>query len=525
MLDRPVAASFGGAHHRDAVAQRGASGWVLDLCLIGAIAWGSIAWSWVGFAGSDDAAYIGAAHTWLHGVPAPSGFFGDLRFPVIWPITGAIALFGDHESSVVLPTVGYALGCLAVTYLGVRLLAGRAAGLLAAVLLAASPLFSGLASTPGDDIPELFFNEISLFLFLYAARRQVGGGWRFYAAGIAAGLAFMTRESTVALLGLYSVLFLVGFGGRRGVYWIMAGGFATVFGAEMAGYTVWTGDPLYRVRLVLAAAQHPDPVLAKGLLDFSAGRVFHISPLIDPFPFALAHPEFGLIFLAGIGAAVWALRQGPPSPPRDIARVASLLAALGFLISAYVLGHLALLPRYFLVPAFCATVMVACWVVAGLWQGHRRLAVGVVAVLLVADLGGKMVMNTAPLFAERALVRLAAQMVQPVHTDPETAYRGTLLYGWAGDAGRVVATPPGPGDLFFFNPRFAGNRTPRTAGINWARYTPQPGWQVMRRVSVPGTALGRVLRWLGLAGEVPHVLAGKIGTALPPVVLFRVGGQ
>lgn len=498
-----------------------AHGALLDVALIGGFALLVFHFAGIGNAGSDDNSYIHAARHWLEHFPYISSFVGNLRLPAILPIPLSMLLLGESETTVALPNLLYALGIVVITYGFLRALADRATSVLAAVLFAASPLVGEMSLTAGVDNCELFFLALSLFTFLYATSRRAGATW-YLAAGAATGLAFLTRESSVALLVFYGVLFLAGFGGRRHVYWLMAAGFLAVFASEILFYLVATGDPLYRIKLVAAAVQSPDPLGAVGIVDFRAVRIFNFSPLIDPLLLALTHPKFALVFWAAAAALVWsAIAAYGHADARRLARLFLLFGAIGGLVTAFVLAHLALIPRYFLVPIWSATVVVALWIRYGVWPRHRLLATAVVAALLVADLVGAAVSNKSPLFAERVLASLAAHSAEPIHTDAETAYRGQLLFDWAGAGDRVTPAAPAPGDLFLHNPKSAAATTPRTQAADWAPYTPRPGWTVLERIAAPQRPLAAALRYCGIDTLLPRALVERMST--PAVILYRVG--
>jgi hypothetical protein len=496
----------------------------LDIALISAVSLLCFYYATVGFLGSDDAAYIGAARRWVHAIPPVSNFFGDLRYPVILPIAGSIMLFGDSETIVALPTLLYAYGTVLATYLGLRSLTNRSTALIAALLLAVSPLLAGWTTTVNDDTCELFFVAVSLFAFFHGTQHRKG--WPvFFLSGVGAGLAFMTRESTVALLAFYGLLFLAGFGGRRGMFWIMAAGFAAVYCSEMSYYAIASGDPLHRLRLVMLAQGKPDPIKAIGAIDLSSGRTFNISPLVDPILFALAHPQFALIFPVGLCVFVASLtRKGSMDvQSRTLFRCWCLFGILSFLVSAYVLSHLALLPRYFLLPLFSSIAAVSIWLGAGTWGGRTWARVATAAALVIAALVGQMISNKSPLYAERVLASSAWASSEVIHTDPETAFRGGLLFEWANVAGKISTDAPGSGDLFLYNPKLAGEPTPRNRQIDTARYTPGDHWIAQQQFVEQPSVFGRMLVTLGLAGQLPTAIVRRITAPNPPVTLYRIG--
>jgi 4-amino-4-deoxy-L-arabinose transferase-like glycosyltransferase len=495
---------------------------VIDVVGISLLMFISFHFANVGFVGSDDAAYIGAARQWVHAIPPVSNFFGDLRYTVILPIAASIMLFGDSEAAAEVPALLYAFATILVTYFGMRSLTDRATAVILAALLAISPLLSGLSTTPGDDVCELFFDIVSFITFFLAVREKSWG--LFFVAGIAAGLGFMSRESTIELLAVYGILFLIGFGGRRYVYWIMAAGFAAVFFTEIAYYALVAGDPLHRIYLVAAAAGKPDPVDAVGAIDLSSNRVFNISLVFDPILYAFTHPQLALaIPLALIVCIlVWLKKPALASGQKTFFLCWCLFGVFSFLMSAYVLCYLNLLPRYFLFPFYCALVAIAIWLRAGLWSAHKSASIAVTVVLVSASILGTAIANRSPLYAERVLASAATKSSATIHTDPETKFRGNDLFRWAGVNDRISSAPPVPGDLFFYNPKFASLRTPRNKGADLTRYNPQSGWVAEDTFAEQPSSLARILTMSGIAGRLPDAIARRIVTPNPAVVLYRI---
>lgn len=494
----------------------------LDFTVISILALGSFIYAGTGFNGSDDAGYIEAARSWVHAIPNVSNFFDDLRYPVILPIAVSIMLLGDSEVTVAIPTLLYAWGCVAITYFGMRSLFDRTTALIAATLLSISPLLAGLATTASVDVCELFFVALSLFAFFVGMQGK--RSWPvFLLSGIAAGLAFMTRESSISLLAFYGTLFLANFGDRRKMFLVMAVGFAIVFGAETAWYAMALGDPLHRIHLVAAAMSRPDPILSVGAVDLSSGRIFNISPLLDPIFFSLTNPVFGLIFVVALFAILLiALARKDSTLSKDpVFRWLSILSVLSFPISAYLLCHLALLPRYFLLPLFTTTLAISIWIRFSLWRQSNWGRIALASSLLIVALIGQMITNKSPLYAERVLTSLASVSNEPIFTDPETKFRGTLLYGWANVSSKVLSTPPPPGSLFLYNPKFAGLSTARSHGSDLSDFAPKSDWVEQKVFVERRSALGRLIVTLGLANYLPVAIARRIIEPNPRVTLYR----
>jgi hypothetical protein len=91
----------------------------------------------------------------------------------------------------------------------------------------------------------------------------------------------------------------------RKYYWVMAGGFLLVAGAEALAMAVLTGDPLHRYTVVFSTQ---GGIPYKGGLE---GDVFNVignvsvHPLLDPALVLFVNHEFALLFYAAIPAGFW----------------------------------------------------------------------------------------------------------------------------------------------------------------------------------------------------------------------------
>src|SRR5579862_5111349 len=75
--------------------------WVIaSLCFAGSV------WvSWIGYLGSDDALYAGAALHWLQFGPTIGTTHFSLRLTTFLPVAAAFELFGVREFPLILPTL------------------------------------------------------------------------------------------------------------------------------------------------------------------------------------------------------------------------------------------------------------------------------------------------------------------------------------------------------------------------------------------------------------------------------------
>lgn len=161
-----------------------------------------------GFFGSDEVTYTESAFKLLHGDWTVSSYVGANRYGVNLPVAAFGALFGQNEFAAALYSLLCSLGEVAlVTYYGARMFGSRA-GVLAGTLLASLPIHVHFAGRMMADAPMALAITASMLLFYDGETR--GGRWRYFVAGVAAGIAFWIKPIIVFYLGvlvLYPLLF------------------------------------------------------------------------------------------------------------------------------------------------------------------------------------------------------------------------------------------------------------------------------------------------------------------------------
>lgn len=485
--------------------------------------------SWTGFTASDDSYYIAAGRGWLHDFPFVAEYFGTMREFVAVPIALSFRLLGDTEFAAVLPTALYFFATVLLTYAALTRLVGPHAAFVAALLMLTVPLFALKATIPSADLPELFFAALSFWMFWWACGRA-RRGWLLFGAGMAAGAAALSHELALALPLFYACLFLVGFRLPRIQYFLILFGFLAVIGLNVAYYWTLTGDPLYRLHLVLEGTTVSVDRVAVPPFHFDDAGNFHIWAGIDPLVMLLGKQEFALLFYLALPAMVWLssrrLELAPGAVERRVlvlARVLTLLAVVSFLFAAVVLMQAKLLPRYFILPAYCGFVVT---MLAGtlLWRA-RRLTLVAVLVLVFAgcNLLAIELDNRNPRFGERALAAFVKSTAEPVYTDPMTADKAENFLMWARVLKvRVRTTPPEPGALYFHNPRntSAPNRLMPPAVM--PLYQPQPHWTRIWIAREEPRLIQRVVDGLGLGPVLPERIYRKLAEPNPPVAVYRL---
>ncbi|MGH7211169.1 MAG: ArnT family glycosyltransferase, partial [Acetobacteraceae bacterium] len=165
---------------------------------------GVVVLSWTGYTESDDSLYAAAAWQWVQDFPFLGINHWGLRHAIVLPMALLFRLFGRSEATLEAPVLFYYAALLVLTFAAVRRTGGWKAGLIGAVLLGATPTLATTTSVVTEDIPEALFVMASLWAF-YAATRD-GRAGLFVLSGLLAGLGFITRETTAALLVAYGVL-------------------------------------------------------------------------------------------------------------------------------------------------------------------------------------------------------------------------------------------------------------------------------------------------------------------------------
>jgi hypothetical protein len=222
--------------------------------------------------GRDDWQYLNAARCWVENGPCLPKDHWQGRWPVIAPIAAMIWVFGESRLTIGLPSLIYAIGCIAlVARLGNRV-ATPPTGYVAALILLVVPIFGIELLGPNAEHPEFFFLLASANLVLEYAKRNSAS--LAFAGGLAWSLAFQVRET--AIIGLPLLAYAIWTLGRRN----LAALFVTVFGASLpliiegVMFMTEVGNPLWRRQLALAHTQTISSELL-GPIDHSRSPFFN----------------------------------------------------------------------------------------------------------------------------------------------------------------------------------------------------------------------------------------------------------
>lgn len=209
-------------------------------------------------AGTDDWEYLHAATCYArHGFCVASTHWAS-RSPLVVPLAGAIAVFGTNKAALALVPAVYSVGALTAFTALVQRQFGRTEAIIAGLVLLATPAFSNGLLRIHVDIPELAWLLASLFALQSRAR---GGGmhWMLLAGG-SAGLAILTRSTSLVALPALAAVLLIGRHSRRDIV-AFGCGLLMPLGLQFLLDSVATADPLHHWRLQLAHTSVPSTEL------------------------------------------------------------------------------------------------------------------------------------------------------------------------------------------------------------------------------------------------------------------------
>jgi len=501
----------------------------IDLTIVLVVGIVMLSMAWVGYVGSDDHSYARGALDWLNHLPHP--YIGDdhwtLRHPVVIPVAVSLALFGFREISLGLPSALLFLLFLGTNYFYLQRFFGAGVALLGTVLLATTPLFVVQATFPQDVIVQLLAVSSSFCLF-YSASRSNGRGRLMFGAGVAAAVAWLTLETTAALLLFYAILFLIGVGVPRRYYWTMALAFVLIVGAEIGYFTVLTGDPLYRYRIDL----HHDTVDRAGDVTVAkqSGSLFDlegnlsVNVFLQPIVALLLNQEFGALFWMFVPALLWIWKRKPPLEDRHLLKLLSGLGIVWIIFVSFNGSILWVVPRYYSVAAWVAVIVVAYWLKQFVLAHWPKMAIVAVAGWLATNLLCVYVENKNPLFAERALIDYVMLHGESVYTDPMTITRAKLLLEFHGVSERVLSDPA-PADALVYVNRTNIERCKRLGyrcKWRWEHYLPKKDWTELTRMDPQPKRIGVFLGFFGFDKLIPEEIFNRLAGRNPGAALYRV---
>jgi 4-amino-4-deoxy-L-arabinose transferase-like glycosyltransferase len=488
----------------------------LLVALVGFTSW----LGYVGFIASDDWSYSEAAIGWLDHFPYVGTNHWGLRHAVVLPVALSFWLGGISEFTMMLPTKIYLLLLILLTYgCLTRLVQGQTA-LLASAVIALTPVFI-LPSSPSDDVAECFFVVTSAWAFYFGSGSRTSPALLLF-AGLCAGLAFVTRETSAIIALFYSILFVFGWRLPRAYFFLIAGGFLTVLAIDTVYLANLTGDPLYRFHISMGAvaADNPlDPKIAAGypVQNGLNGTGLIAAPrLIQPVLMLFTAHQFGLLFFLVIPAGLWLWKSRRRQEPQfAIARLWGLVGLVWFMVLSYLLIFLYVDPRYYTVTVYSGVLVVALWLRT---LSVPRIAIALIALLAVGDLLMIYLDNKSLIFGEKMLVAVARTSDEPIYTDPATLNGAKFLLKHTAPGHDVLAGLAPAGGLFFYN------SSPTRAEFyrdSVGKFEPRATWTLLRTFKEEPRLSARILRASGLEAVLPTGIVQKLDPPLHFCGLYR----
>jgi 4-amino-4-deoxy-L-arabinose transferase-like glycosyltransferase len=452
--------------------------------------------------------------------------------------SASIAALGKNEFSFLLPNLVALAAIVSAAYWLMRHHVGYRLAAMAVLLIGSTPVIVASATTLMPGLFETFFVLSSFALFFAATQSTRPTPW-LVAAGIVAGLAFVTRETSVALLIFFFAAFLAGYRLPRLTYLWLVAGFLLVWFGEIAYIYSYTGDPLYRYIIDIVQYHPPSdhPLLAPdfhnpeevqfardrlaGLHDLPGGGGDSHPPgpvdfgtVLNPIAYLFINHEYGLLWVMGLPALVWGLLAKADSDPLAWVRPLSLLAIVWFLVISYGLG-MRPIPRYYLVPVISIILIFTVLV----YRTRSKVPfIGTMAlsgILLVNILATDL--RTPRALYERQFLNQPKFNEDVVHTRPDAAPLIEELAALTGKEVTLDVTPPQAGDLFLYIEKRYGRDTRVPTA-----FLPKASWLTVYAFPQRERILGRLIRLTPAAAFVPSSLLHQLRFPEPPAKLLRV---
>ena len=299
--------------------------------------------------GGDDWYYLEAARCLVqHGVCVPATHWAT-RWPLVAPLAGALAMFGESRSSVAIVPFLYAVASTILLAANVRKRFGGSAAMWAAVALVLTPAFFGPILQPSVDIPELAWVLAALLAGQVSLER---GSFKAAAlCGVALGLAILTRATALAFLVPLALGWLALPRSRRALAFPVALGMLAVLAADGGFYGLIAGDPVLGWPLSLHHTAIPSTELPPGV-DLSKSALLNIEFIrnwrrsmgievhwiVDPLLNLLADPKCGLTLLGAVLLFFARRKDLATRDPMGWLAWAAAAALIHFLVLTFVLA-------------------------------------------------------------------------------------------------------------------------------------------------------------------------------------------
>lgn len=277
---------------------------------------------YTGYFGSDEVTYIEAALAASRGEWLGSSYIGAIRLGVNYPIAALVRALGTSEMAVAAWGFTCSVVEVAVVYWFARRAFDRRIAVIAAALLAFTPLHVHFAGRVMADAPLALFMTLTFVVFFVA---ESSGRRRDYLlAGAFAGCVFWIKEGTTIFVGAFALWAVYRRRLDRCWIWSLLAA-AVVVGANSAAMWYLSGNPFFLIESVRAS-------LHGNVLDTTAAdRIARATAWYYlRYLFIDVWHTWLLGFLAAIGAVV-AFLQRRSVPARADALAYVFIWAIGLL--------------------------------------------------------------------------------------------------------------------------------------------------------------------------------------------------
>jgi len=482
---------------------------------------------YVGFQAADDKSYLNGALGWVFSFP----FVGDdhwaLRHPMTIPAAISIKLFGLNEFGVSLPNMIYFTFFIVLNYWAVRRYLGTLSAALTTLIFITLPGFIILSTYLEIGIPEIFY--LSTAFWSYRQALEAPEKTRLWLlSGAAMGLAFVTRETAASFVLFIGLLFLFKPIVARRYYVYLFGAAASVLFIDWCYLALMTGNPRYRYSIDLnhdtidRFAVASRVAVRQGLID-SEGNI-SVNVFIDPVLNLFITQKYTLIFWLLVPALFLFWRK---RTQRSTSLTLGLLA--GYVVVSFVfLGanpKLYLVPRYFLVTAWAASIIVAWWL-AALFRSQKNISLAAAVVALFgANFVAMSVENINPRFVEKSLLAYSTSHPdEMIYTDSETIEKAKFYFRFANKSMDLVSPDlPPPGAVFFYSAdRIATCKLQSKCKERFSDPVPGPGWSVKEEIHPTPRLLGKLIRLIGIDKHLPSDIKRKLLLEGGSVTIYTV---
>lgn len=473
---------------------------------------------WVGFIASDDANYLANARRLLAGGEFPADNHFGQRYTVILPLMVIEMITGMNEWLLATPVFVALFAIISATVFSLRnVLDSKQIGF-GLIIFVTSPLVVIQTSILNVDLIETALIALSLLAFFKAIQTPEKIRFWMFAAGLAASLTYVNRETGLGLLGFYGLLFLVGAFVQRRDYFYGLAGYIIVPLIEAVIYLANGSHPLDR--FLTARESHLSGGSPISFNDYTAGSGnITDDRYLGSLTAIFFNEEFSLIFFFVVASVLglWRLRNQLENSERQLFILLSLFTIIWFLWLA-VPGFVRPLPRYFSPMVWSGAILV------GMWLGRKNLYCKwtwiLVALLLLGNVAGLSLEDTKPRQASRLVAETIIDTQEPVWTDRKTENKAKSFVGLSHpELEDLVKTgEPAPDGLIVL---VSTGGEPKSQAPEQLDNSEQ--WSLIEERPAGHRLIGSILEVTGVSSWLPDTLRQKLTFADEKAMLYRLG--